>query len=54
MCLDLDNARLETDERMSDRACEHVVTLGNEACWFCANDVPIAHASHLRQPKSGG
>jgi hypothetical protein len=25
---DLDAARIEADERMRDRACEHVVTLG--------------------------
>ena len=28
--LDLDPARIEADERVGDRACEHVATLGDK------------------------
>ncbi len=38
--LDLDPARVESDERVRDGACEHMTTLGRESARVCAGCVP--------------
>jgi hypothetical protein len=46
--LDFDPAWIETDERVRDRAGEHVVTLGGEVRRVCAESVP----NHARRATS--
>lgn len=40
VCLDLDTARVDADERMGDRAGEHAATLGECGSGVCAGFVP--------------
>ena len=49
--LDLDPARLEADERMRDRACEHAATLGGETLRVCARFVTKASRRGARRAR---